>query len=267
MMRTEEQDSSAPVKMELDEGVAVLTLINPPLNVLSRELYRELEARLDAISQDEGVRVVVLTAAGTRAFSAGANIKEFASYTTAEEARAFGDMIHRTCSKLSALRQPTIVAIERIALGGGCELILYCDLRIASREARFGFPEVTVGQFPGTGGTEWLPRLIGEAPAKALMFTGDIVDAVEAHRLGLVNRLVEPGQADTAARDLARTIANRPAVAVQAIKESINRGRGIPADAHRLVQIELMQRVFQSEDAVEGYTAFMEKRQPRFKHR
>lgn len=266
-MRSEEPDNSGLLRLELDGNVAVLTLDNPPLNVLSRELYKQLEARLDAISQDEGVRAVVLTAAGTRAFSAGANIKEFASYTTAGAAGAQGEMIHRISSKLAALRQPSIAAIESIALGGGCELILYCDLRIASREARFGFPEVTVGQFPGTGGTEWLPRLIGEAAAKQMMFTGDIVDAAEAHRLGLVNRLVPPGQADSAARDLARVIAERPSVAVQAIKESINRGRGLTADAHRLVQIELMQRVFQSEDAVEGYTAFVEKRQPRFKHR
>jgi enoyl-CoA hydratase len=266
-MRSEEQDAKAQLRFEMDGNVAVLTLDNPPLNVLTRELYRQLEALLDAISQGEEVRAMVLTAAGTRAFSAGANIKEFSSYTTASSAREQGEMIHRISSKLAALRQPTVAAIERIALGGGCELILYCDLRIASREARFGFPEVTVGQFPGTGGTEWLPRLIGEAAAKEMMFTGDIVDAAEAHRLGLVNRLVPPGQAEGAARDLARVMADRPAVAVQAIKESINRGRGLTSEAHRLVQIELMQRVFQSEDAVEGYTAFVEKRQPRFRHR
>ena len=263
----ETEESGGLVRLRREGGVALLRLDNPPLNILSRELYRHLEERLDAVAGDRDVRAVVLASTGRRAFSAGANIKEFASYTTAREARAFGDMVHRISMKLADLPQPTIAAVEAVALGGGCELILYCDLRVSGDAARFGFPEVTVGQFPGTGGTEWLPRILGEAKAKELMFTGDMIDAAEAFRVGLVNRLVPAGQAEQAALELARTIAGRPAVAVRAIKESIRRGRGVSPEVHRSIQVELMQRVFQSEDAAEGYAAFLEKREPRFRHR
>ncbi len=253
-----------PVHLGRLERVAVLTLDNPPVNALSTRVYAELEARIAALEADEDVRVVVLAAGGTRAFSAGADIREFERFFAPGEGYNMAVRILRLLSRLEALPKITIAAIDAPALGGGCELILACDLRVASTTAMLGFPEVRVGQFPGTGGTLRLPWLIGEARAREMLITGESIGAERALEIGLVHRVVEPGAALGYSIDWARELASRPAPGIAAIKRSILANRAGDTEAASIADAELSEWVFQSAEAREGYRAFIEKRSPRF---
>lgn len=256
------------VNWTLEKGVATLVLNNPPMNVVTLQLTRELGECLAELAADPAVRVVVVTGAGTRAFCAGSDIKEFLELmdpTVAIDRKMAKE--NRVFDSLDRLPKPTIAAINGLALGGGAELALCCDLRVMAEGTRIGFPECKLGVFPGTGGTQRLPRLVGEALAKELMYTGDPIDAQRAHQIGLVNRVVPAGQALAAARELAATIAERSGLAVACIKEAVDYGLTAGEAAGQSLALQLIGRLFGSEDVKEGVKAFLEKRPPKFQHR
>jgi enoyl-CoA hydratase/carnithine racemase len=248
------------------DGVAVVTLTNPPMNVLSRAVLADLDGCLAALAT-EPARVVVVTGAGERAFSAGADIKEFPDFMAAAPAGGVVVPGQRVLDRLAELPVPTIAAIEGIAFGGGLELALACDLRVAAEAARLGLPETGLGIFPSYGGTQRLPRLVGPAIAKDLIFTGRPVAADEALRLGLVNRIAPAGQALTAALELAASIAGRGGLAVRAAKQAIDQGLARSLAEGQALEAALADAIFQTEDAREGVAAFVAKRPPTFRHR
>ncbi|HEY6237692.1 MAG TPA: enoyl-CoA hydratase-related protein [Thermoplasmata archaeon] len=246
-----------------EDGVEVLTLRHPPVNALSTSLLEELGHHLDALDADPNVRAVVVTGEGAY-FSAGADLKELATLdlSRAPAIVAEGQALF---SRLEGLRPPVIAAINGLALGGGLELALACDLRIVGDSAKLGAPEVSFGLMPSYGGTQRLPRLIGPSKAKEMIFTGTMVPAAECVRIGLANRSVPSGQELRAARDLAHTIAQRAPKAVQAAKRAIREGSALS-----LVEgLDLEARLFASEvvnsaDLGEGIAAFLERRPPKF---
>lgn len=252
------------VRVERRGAVTILTLDRPPVNALDTDTWLELDRQLDQIESSTAIRCVVLAAKGTRAFSAGADIKEFPAFLHDGAGRAMALRIHGVQNRLERLNQVSIAAVEAAALGGGCELILACDLRVAGQHARFGFPEVTVGQFPGTGGTMRLPWLIGESRAKELLLTGRAVEAREAADIGLIHQVVPEGLAFEAALELAERLTQLPASGVAAIKQSVAAGRGVEVSVQGQRDSELSEAVFQSPEALEGYRAFVDKRPPVF---
>ncbi|MEO8511350.1 MAG: enoyl-CoA hydratase-related protein [Chloroflexota bacterium] len=244
-------------------AVAELTLDNPPLNLVTAELTSELGAALRRVAADPRVRVLVVTGAGDRAFCAGSHVGEFEGLRgrVGEGKLLLEKAVYR---QLADLAVPTIAAIEGAALGGGLELALCCDLRVASERATLGMPEVRLGVIPGSGGTQRLPRVVGPARAKELILSGEILDAATAERYGLVNRVVPTGGAMTAARELAATIAQRGPFAVREAKRLIDIALETELDAGLAAELDASERVFSSNDMIEGATAFFEKRPPEF---
>lgn len=246
--------------------ISTIRLNDPPLNLVSRELTRALDTALRAIEEDDEVRAVVVAAVGERAFSAGSDVKEFASLRgRVGEGKLIEE--NATYGRLATLPLPTVAAIEGDALGGGLELALCCDLRVASETARLGLPEVGLGVIPGSGGTQRLPRLIGLARAKEMIMLGEIIDADAAHDIGLVNRVVPAGEAEVVAGHLAATLASRGPVAVREAKAVINSALQGPLDEGLAAELAASERVFFSDDMLEGVEAFLEKRTPRFENR
>jgi enoyl-CoA hydratase len=258
---------SALVSLELGR-VAHLELVNPPLNLITAALLEQLDralAVLEATSADE-VRVVVVSGRGDRAFSAGSHVGEF----EAQRGRAGRERLaaeERVARRLADLPMPTIAAIEGNALGGGLELALCCDLRVASARAQLGLPEVRLAVTPGSGGTQRLPRIVGDARAKELILTGRIVGAEEAERIGLVNHVVPAGQAGAASDALAGEIAARGPLAVREAKRLIDRAANLDLDAGLAAELDASERVFASEDMLEGTSAFFDKRDPEYRGR
>jgi enoyl-CoA hydratase len=250
------------VRWSVENGVATLTVHRPPLNPLSHQVKAEMLACLEEIAADPGVRCLILSGAGGRAFSVGADIKEFPEITAQRLGRQHAVQEQVLYNRIDFFPIPTIAAIEGHCLGGGLELALACDLRVASANSRLGLPEVTLGVFPGGGGTERLPRLIGEARARELIYTGEPIDAQEAWRLGLVNRVAPAGQALAAAQDLARTIAAKASVTLRTVKAVLDRGLCMDLLAAQQVAIDAITELFQSEAVQEGVRAFLEKRPP-----
>lgn len=243
--------------------VTIIRLNNPPLNLVSLDVTKALTAALVRVEHDEDVRAVVLAATGDRAFCAGSDVKEFPSLSGRV---AEGKLIDENTmyNRLAELPLPTIAAIEGDALGGGLELALCCDLRVASETALLGLPEVRLGVMPGSGGTQRLPRLIGLARAKELILLGDLIDAETALRFGLVNRVVAQGHAESAALELAKTLARRGPVAVREAKAVLNTALDGSLAEGQADELEASKRVFSSGDMLEGAAAFVEKRPPRF---
>ncbi len=253
--------------INLETGpVALVELDNPPLNLVTAELTRELDAALDRVAADPEVRAVVVAGAGERAFCAGSDVKEFEGLAgrVAEGKLLYEKYVYR---KLAELQVPTIAAIEGDALGGGLELALCCDLRVASERARLGTPEVRLGVIPGSGGTQRLPAIVGLARAKELILVGELVSAEEAERIGLVNTVVPAGQARSAAFELGHRIAERGPLAVREAKRLVDLSRDLDLDAGLAAELDASERVFASEDMLEGARAFFEKRPPRFRGR
>jgi enoyl-CoA hydratase/carnithine racemase len=253
------------VRLESIGAVAVVTIDRPPVNALDTATYVDLGRQLDDVRASDEVRCLVLCAAGDRAFSAGADIHEFEEFMRPGAGREMATRIHELQNGLEAMPIVTIVAIEGAALGGGCELSLACDLRVAGSNASFGFPEVRVGQFPGTGGTMRLPWLIGESQARLMLLSGEPVDAARAAAIGLVHRLVPAGEARATAIAWASDLARLPASGVRAVKTSVVAGRTGDTVGRSLADAELSESVFQSHEAGEGYRAFLEKRPPDFR--
>ena len=247
-----------------EDGVEILTLKNPPVNALSTSLLDALDVRVSEMAADPKVRAVILTGEG-QYFSAGADLKEMATL----DLTAAPQMVRKThglLARLGGLRAPVIAAINGLALGGGLELALSCDLRIAGESAKLGAPEVNYGLMPAYGGTQRLPRLVGLAKAKELIFTGTMISAAEALKIGLVNKTVPAGQELRAARDLAHTIAQKAPKAVQASKRAIVDGIQAPLTEGLEGETRLFEsEVLTTEDLGEGILAFAEHRPPKFK--
>jgi enoyl-CoA hydratase len=249
----------------LERGrVAHLELVNPPLNLVTRELTEQLRAALARLAATDDVRAVVVSGSGERAFCAGSHIGEFEGLRgrVAEGKLLLEKLVYR---ELARLPMPTIAAIEGDALGGGLELALCCDLRIASAHARFGLPEVRLAVLPGSGGTQRLPRVVGPARAKELILTGRIIAAEEAERIGLVNEVVPAGEARSRADAIAKDIAARGPLAVREAKRLIDAALDVDLDAGLAAELDASERIFESEDMLEGARAFFEKRDPRYK--
>jgi len=253
------------VRVEVDDGVAVLTLDNPPLNLVTLELTRRLDAALGRLVAEPEARVLVVTGAGTRAFCAGSDVSEFPSVQDAvveKKLRAENDAF----SRLAAFPRPTIAALNGLAYGGGLELAVCCDLLVAGADVRLALPEVKLGVIPGSGGTVRVPRRIGEGRARELIYTGEPIDAATALAWGLVNRVAPPGQALAVARELARTVAALPGRALQLAKEAVTlAGETGEADAIRRT-LALSDAVFRTADCREGVRAFFAKERPRWRH-
>ena len=252
------------VRWERRDAVALVTIDNPPLNLLRTAVKLALGETFEHLGRDGSIRAVVLTGAGERAFSAGSDIREFPD----DEARgrAMSELEHEVYDQIDRFPRPVIAALNGPTYGGGLELAMACDVRIAAENISLGLPEVKLGVFPSGGGTQRLPRLIGEGRAKLLMFLGEDITAREAERIGLVERIAPPGEAVRVALELAAQIAERPAWAVQAINDAVDVGlaEGLAAGFQR--EEDLITTVFLTADAREGVAAFLEKREPRFTH-
>jgi enoyl-CoA hydratase len=252
--------------LNVDGGVAVLTINRPDKrNALNAATRSELVAALDRIRDDPAVRVLVITGAGDRAFVAGADIAEFAERTPLEQRAAMEG--RRVFDEIASLPKPTIAMVNGFALGGGCELAMACDLRVASRSARFGQPEIRLGLIPGGGGTQRLPRLVGAGAALRMILSGEPVDAEEAFRIGLVDVLVDAGELRARTMDIAGTMAAYSPVALRLAKEAVAAAWETPLGAGLALERELFITAFASDDRREGVRAFMDKRAPDFSGR
>lgn len=253
-------------RLERDGVIATLTLDAPPANAFSRGLVETIGGHIDTLSMDDELRAVIVTGAGEKAFSAGADLKE-RSMMTADEVRTFVPHLQTLLDRIAHLPMPTIAAINGVAFGGGLELALVCDLRIAASHAQMGLTETSLGIIPGAGGTARLPRLVGVARAKELILSARRIDADEALRIGLVHEVVAPADLLAAARTLADRIAANGPLAVRAAKDAIDRGFGLPLEQALAVERECYDRIVDSEDRLEGLAAFSEKRPPDYRSR
>ncbi len=255
------------VHMKKENGLAIITIDNPPMNVLSQSVAKELLQAYLSVENDPEVVVIVLTGEGNRAFMAGANIKEFPdALGQPGVAYHMAQRFHELMNTIDFFPKPTIAALNGYTLGGGLELALACDMRVCDTNAKLGFPEINLGIFPGAGGTQRLPRIVGEGKAKELMFTGQPISAEEAYRIGLVNALAEPGKTLEHAVALASQIASKSLPALSLIKRAMMDGIHLPLDEAVQVEAKLFDEVFQTKDSKEGVHAFMEKREPNFKN-
>ena len=248
---------------EVEEGIALVTLKRPEaLNALSQSLLEELAEIPELVQQDPEVRAVIFTGEG-KAFAAGADLKEIAAIKDPFMGREYALFGQRVFAEIAALPVPTIAAINGYALGGGLELALACDLRVAAKTAKLGLPEVGLGLIPGFGGTQRLPRLIGRGRALDLIFTGRHVDAEEALFLGLVNRVAEDALEE--AKKLAQKILKNAPIALALAKESAVRAEGLDLAEALAIDADLFGYAAATEDMKEGVRAFLEKRPPSFK--
>ena len=254
------------VKVEQDGGVATLIIDRQEkLNALDPQVVEEIGQALLEL-EAEGPRAIIVTGAGEKSFVAGADI---AAMSTMEpiEAKRFAEIGHAAMALLDKSPVPTIAAVNGFALGGGCEIALACDIRVAAENALFGFPEVGLGILPGMGGTQRLPRLIGPALAKELIFTGRRIGAEEAHRIGLVNRIVPQGEALSTAREVAAEISANGPIAVRHAKAAANRALDVDLISGLEYEADQFALLFSTSDAREGMGAFMERRKPGFEGR
>jgi enoyl-CoA hydratase len=250
---------------EHDDGVATITFNRPKvLNALSAQLLDELSLALDGIEADGRTRVLILTGAGEKAFVAGADIGELATFNTLQ-CRLFARKGQLIIGRLQELAIPVIAAVNGFALGGGSEMALACDFIYASENAMFGLPEITLGLIPGFGGTQRLPLLVGGNRAKEMIFTGKMIPAAEAERIGMVNRVLPPGGLMEAVYETARTIAARGRVSLRAAKQAVNSGLKVDLSTGLQIEADAFAICMASQDGQEGTRAFLEKRKPQFK--
>ena len=253
------------ISTEQRDAVAVVTIDHPPMNALSARLLEELEAEVERLDADEGARAVVLRGAGERAFVAGADISEFPSLresAAGEGGSARG--IQRLGARMDAARTPFVAAIHGFCLGGGLELAMCCDVRVAAEDAQLGQPEIKLGLIPGGGGTQRLPRLVGLGRAMLLNLGGEFLDARTAYEWGLVERVVPRAELLDAAVGIAATFAERSPHAVAVLRELARTTRDLSLEEGLRREAEGFARCLRSEDGREGVAAFLEKRAPRF---
>jgi enoyl-CoA hydratase len=253
------------ILVERDAGVATVTINRPKvLNALNAQTFDELRRALLAFRQDPGVRAVILTGAGDKSFIAGADINEL-SVQSPTGGRDHALRGQHVLDLIENLGKPVIAAINGYALGGGCEVAMACTIRIAADTARLGQPEINLGLIPGYAGTQRLPRLVGRGRALELLLTGDHISAGEAHRIGLVNRVVAPGELMAEARRIAQALAAKAPIAMRYIIDAVNKGLQMPLAEAQVFEATLFGLVSTTEDMREGTRAFLEKRTAAFK--
>lgn len=255
---------SGPVQVVVRSGVATVTIDAPPLNLLAIPVKQALTTTFEALHVRNEVRAIVLTGAGGKTFSAGADIREFPDRIRDGNAVDVARAGHRMAHAIRTCPQPVIAAIDGIAFGAGLEVALAADLRVASSRSRLAFPEIQRGVFPGNGGSQLAVRLLGRAKAAELMLTGDPVDAAEALRIGLVNRVVEAPELPDHVQRWAAELATRPIRAVHCVKRLVNEGPERHWAAALDLEAELFGHVFAGPDVAEGAAAFFAKREPVF---
>ena len=247
---------------ENKNGVCWITLNRPKvLNALDPNTWTEIGLAVRHADQDDSVRVVVLTGAGGKAFAAGADIAVLKKRSMVE---ALKIRTHSVLNDITSCTKPVIAAIDGFALGGGCELALACDIRIATQKSKLGLPETSLGIIPGCGGTQRLQRLVGSGRAKELIFTGDFVSAAEAYRIGLVNKIVEDGKLVEAVEEMAGKIIEKGPVAISLAKAAVNIAENTDINSGLNFEKYAISLAFATQDKVEGTTAFLEKRKPKF---
>lgn len=242
------------------DGIGWLRFNRPPVNALNTEVVLEIERAVDRFAVDDAVAVMVVTGEG-KAFVAGADIGEMAAFSPLE-ARVFAQNGHRALAKLAMVEKPVIAAVNGFALGGGCEIALACDIRVLAEGVRIGQPEVNLGLIPGFGGTQRLARLVGPGIAKELIFTADAIDAAEALRIGLANKVVPADRLIEAVTEMARKIAAKGPIAVKLAKSCINRGLDCDLGTGNSYEVEAFGVCFASKEPAEGTAAFLGKRKP-----
>jgi len=263
-MTMESQVQYNNLKYSKDGHIGILTLSRPKaLNALNTELLLELNDAVEMISKDENVHVLIITGDG-KAFVAGADITEMKDFDSISGLK-YGELGASVLRKIQKLKIPSIAAVNGFALGGGCELAMCCDIRIASENAKFGQPEVGLGITPGFSGCVRLARLAGVAKARELIYTADIIPASEAEKIGLVNKVVPSDQLMTAAMEMAQKIASKAQLAVRYSKMAINRGFETDIETAIAFENQVFALCFSTEDQKEGMTAFVDKRKPEFK--
>jgi enoyl-CoA hydratase len=254
-------NTGEPVRVANKNGIAIITLsTHDGMNILDSQTLEKLSDTLSGVNGDSEARAVIIT--GEKNFSAGADIKKMMGMKPAEAAE-FSKLGHRVCYQIEGLGKPVIAAIRGYTLGGGCEIALACDLRIAAENARIGQPEINVGLIPGFGGTQRLPRLVGVGRAKELILTGRIIDAKKAESIGLVNAVVSSDELMRQAEETASLIAQKSGLMIETAKKLINESHDIQKGLER--EILSFSECFSTRDHLEGIEAFMEKRAPRFK--
>ena len=246
-----------------EDGIGWLKFNRPPMNALNTELVLELDRAMDWFAAQDDVLVVVLYAEG-RMFVAGADIAEMSAFTPMQ-ARAFAKNGHRALGKIATMEKPVIAAVNGFALGGGCEIALACDIRVLADTVKIGQPEVSLGLIPGFGGTQRLARLVGPGIAKELILTADAIDAAEALRIGLANKVVPADKLIETVTDMAKKIASRGPTAVKYAKTCINRGLDVDLATGNSYEIEAFGMCFATPETSEGTKAFLEKRKPDWK--
>ncbi|MCK1992705.1 enoyl-CoA hydratase [Peribacillus muralis] len=255
------------IKVEKENKLAIITIDNPPLNVISRQVFAELGETFTKLSKDDETVAVLITGAGNMAFAAGADIKEFPNMMGNPNMKEMVKEGHAVLAIIDQFPKPTIAVLNGLTLGGGCELALACDLRVAETQVQIGLPEVKLGLFPGGGGTQRLSRLVGNAKAKEIIFTGDPLDAKEAEKIGLVNKVVEQGSGLVETKMLASRMTRHSLQALSRIKKAINEGSEVKLEEGIELETNLFEEIFQTEDVKEGVSAFLNKRKPSFVHR
>lgn len=252
--------------VERSGALATVTLNNPPLNILTEATRQELFKTFNGIKQDQSIRVVVLQGQGNRAFSVGSDLGEFHLENGVDGGKAKVEFEQRLHDLIESLPQVTIAMLRGFILGGGCELMMPCDLRISTLDSVFGFPEIKVGGFPCSGGTQRLLHLVGPSKAKELLLFGENISAQEAYQLGLVTKVVPSEQLSETVESVVNKLLLLPWLDLQAIKRCVNTGMWDPVRGPE-VEVEEYCKVFNSEDMREGIQAFFEKRPPQYRHR
>ncbi|MCW6007629.1 enoyl-CoA hydratase/isomerase family protein [Micromonospora sp. CPCC 205371] len=250
------------VRVETKDGVGTIRLDRPPMNALNTQVQEELRAAASAVTTDAEVRAVVVYG-GEKVFAAGADIKEMADMSYVDMA-ARARELSSAFDAIARIPKPVVAAITGYALGGGCELALACDWRVVADDAKLGQPEIKLGIIPGAGGTQRLARLVGTARAKDLVMSGRMVDAEEALRIGLADRVVPPAEVYEAAVTLVRQYTNGPSQALRAAKLAIDGGLDMDLASGLAWESQLFAALFATEDKREGMSAFVEKRKPNF---
>jgi enoyl-CoA hydratase len=247
-----------------EDGIGIVTINRPKaLNALNAATIYELDQMFDELAKDDSVKTVILTGGGEKSFVAGADITEMQSMT-AIEGRNWGKLAQAVFNKIENLPKPVIAAVNGYALGGGCEISMACDIRIASEKAKFGQPEVSLGIPPGFGGTQRLARLVGKGRSKEMLFTGDMIDAAEAYRIGLANKVVAPEELMNTAKAMAQKIMSRAPIAVQVCKAAVNEGLDTDLESGIAYEAEVFGLCFATKDQKEGMAAFVGKRKADF---
>ena len=253
------------VLFQQEDGIGIITINRPgALNALNPEVLKALENALEKAERDEKVKVILITGSGEKAFVAGADIAEM-SKMSPREAREFSKLGQKVFRKIEQMEKPVIAAVNGYALGGGLELAISCDYILASENAQFGQPEVDLGIFPGFGGTQRLPRILGKLRAKELIFWGERIPAQKALGIGLVNEVAPQDKLMERARELAKKLMSKGLIAIGLAKRAIEQGTDLDLDSGLLIEQTLFSLCFDTQDQKEGMKAFLEKRKPEFK--